>query len=43
MAFFLCYLSVGLVGYNSLAVDGYAPDSAFKLVPNMILDANRKP
>ncbi|MBT3200793.1 MAG: DUF4159 domain-containing protein [Phycisphaerales bacterium] len=30
-------LTAGLVGYSSLAVDGYTPDSAFKIVRNVIL------
>jgi hypothetical protein len=34
-------LTAGLVGYPSLAVDGYAPDSAFELVRNMIIYANK--
>ena len=34
-------LTAGLVGYPSLAVDGYTPDSAFKIVRNVILYANK--
>ncbi len=33
----------GLVGYRSLTVDGYTPDSAFKIVRNIILYANKQP
>ncbi|MBL7219053.1 MAG: DUF4159 domain-containing protein [Phycisphaerae bacterium] len=34
-------LTAGMVGYPSLLVDGYTPDSAFKLVRNIILYANK--
>jgi hypothetical protein len=34
-------LTAGMVGHPSLAVDGYTPDSAFKIVRNIILYANR--
>ena len=34
-------LTASLVGYPSLTVDGYTPDSAFKLVRNIILYANK--
>ena len=34
-------LTAGLVGYPSLAVDGYTPDSAFRIVRNIILYANQ--
>ena len=34
-------LTAGLVGYPSLAVDGYTPNSAFKIVRNIILYANK--
>jgi len=34
-------LTAGLVGYPSLVVDGYTPDSAFELVRNIILYANK--
>jgi hypothetical protein len=34
-------LTAGLVGYPSLAVDGYTPDSAFKMVRNIILYTNK--
>ncbi|MDP6542745.1 MAG: DUF4159 domain-containing protein [Phycisphaerae bacterium] len=36
-------LTAGLVGYRSLTVDGYTPDSAFKIVRNIILYANGEP
>jgi hypothetical protein len=36
-------LTAGLVGYKSLTVDGYSPDSAFDIVRNIILYANKKP
>jgi hypothetical protein len=35
-------LTAGLVGYPSLVVDGYTPDSAFEIVRNAILDTNKK-
>lgn len=34
-------LTAGLVGYRSLTVNGYSPDSAFKIVRNIILYANK--
>jgi len=34
-------LTSGMVGYPSLAVDGYTPDSAFKIMRNIILYANK--
>ena len=34
-------LTAGLVGYRSMTVDGYTPDSAFKIVRNIILYANK--
>ena len=34
-------LTAGLVGYRSLTVDGYTPDSAFQIVRNIILYANK--
>jgi hypothetical protein len=34
-------LTAGLVGYPSLTVHGYHPDSAFEIVRNVILYANR--
>jgi hypothetical protein len=34
-------LTAGLVGYPSLAVDGYTPDSAFDIVRNAILLTNK--
>ncbi|MDP6542746.1 MAG: DUF4159 domain-containing protein [Phycisphaerae bacterium] len=36
-------LTASFVGYPSLVVNGYTPDSAFKIVRNMILYANRQP
>jgi len=35
-------LTAGLVGYPSLSVNGYTPDSAFRIVRNIILYANKK-
>jgi len=34
-------LTAGLVGYRSLTIDGYTPDSTFKIVRNIILYANK--
>ena len=34
-------LTAGLVGYPSLAVEGYAPDSAFALMRNILIYAAR--
>ncbi|MCP4375670.1 MAG: DUF4159 domain-containing protein [bacterium] len=34
-------LTAGMVGYPSLVVDGYTPDSAFKLMRNIILYSNK--
>ena len=34
-------LTAGIVGYPSLVVDGYTPDSAFKIVRNIILYTNK--
>jgi len=34
-------LTASLVGYPSLVVDGYTPDSAFKIVRNIVLYANK--